>query len=263
MTKPRSPEQKEAKRLYQIKWRAEHKELVAKYAVEYRDRHLEECKAQSNRWKSEHSDQVKAVYDKWLSEHGGGAGRYEDNREYFREYCVKNCERIKSRKAIYQLEHREEIKAKRHAPEYQQRQSERNVIYRAKNKEKLRICNAKWRKEHPEIVKFSVALHQYRVKNSVGADYVTIEKLNARWDYYGRKCYLCGSPASATDHVVPLDKGGTNWPANLRPICRICNSIKHAKWPYSFAAHRARVSTQIAHWCEVLDLVVDSSNYAQ
>jgi 5-methylcytosine-specific restriction endonuclease McrA len=28
--------------------------------------------------------------------------------------------------------------------------------------------------------------------------------------------------------VIPLSVGGTNWPANLRPACRSCNSAKGA-----------------------------------
>ena len=35
---------------------------------------------------------------------------------------------------------------------------------------------------------------------------------------YGRRCWLCGQDGADTvDHVIPLNKGGTNALANLRP----------------------------------------------
>lgn len=40
-------------------------------------------------------------------------------------------------------------------------------------------------------------------------------------------CHLCGQPGADTlDHLVPLSKGGTNDPSNLRPAHRACNSRK-------------------------------------
>ena len=66
----------------------------------------------------------------------------------------------------------------------------------------------------------------------------TTKQRKDRWEVYGSCCYLCGKPAEATDHVVPLAKGGSNWPANLRPICKHCNSTKGSKWPYDFQGAR-------------------------
>lgn len=40
-------------------------------------------------------------------------------------------------------------------------------------------------------------------------------------------CYLCGEPGADTrEHVIPLSKGGTNEPSNIRPAHRACNSGK-------------------------------------
>lgn len=64
----------------------------------------------------------------------------------------------------------------------------------------------------------------------------TEEQWQARLDFYGHRCYLCGCDWDALpigqktiDHVVSLSQGGTNWPSNLRPACGSCNSKKHAK----------------------------------
>jgi 5-methylcytosine-specific restriction endonuclease McrA len=40
----------------------------------------------------------------------------------------------------------------------------------------------------------------------------------------GLVCSLCGVPAEAWDHVVPILIGGPHIDANLRPICQSCNS---------------------------------------
>jgi len=75
---------------------------------------------------------------------------------------------------------------------------------------------------------------QRRARITGASGHVTVEQIQARWDYYGNKCYICGKDAEATDHVIPLSKGGSNWPANLRPICERCNSVKSGRWPYDF-----------------------------
>jgi 5-methylcytosine-specific restriction endonuclease McrA len=61
----------------------------------------------------------------------------------------------------------------------------------------------------------------------------TEEQLQARIDFYGRRCYLCGcdwdalpSKQKHIEHVIPLSRGGTNWSANLRPACESCNLKK-------------------------------------
>lgn len=63
--------------------------------------------------------------------------------------------------------------------------------------------------------------------------------LAARWAMWGGKCWMCGTFATATDHVKPLCKGGSNWPANLRPACKPCNSRKGRRWPIVIASWAA------------------------
>jgi hypothetical protein len=58
----------------------------------------------------------------------------------------------------------------------------------------------------------------------------TTERVRARMAYWGWRCYICGGEFEAVDHVKPLRRGGSNWPANLRPICRTCNSRKSDHW---------------------------------
>lgn len=54
------------------------------------------------------------------------------------------------------------------------------------------------------------------------------EQLAGRIAYYGWACWMCGDPWDQIDHVLPVSKGGSKWPANLRPSCGPCNRKKSA-----------------------------------
>jgi len=131
----------------------------------------------------------------------------------------KFCARAKAYRMAYPEKHRSVVKAYRIA--HPEKVSATNKAYRGAHPEKTREWNTKRR-----------ALH------AGAAGYATTEQRAARWDYYGGKCYICGKDAEAMDHVKPLDKGGGNWPANLRPICGWCNSSKRARWPFDIGKAR-------------------------
>lgn len=58
--------------------------------------------------------------------------------------------------------------------------------------------------------------------------------IRGRWAMWGNICWVCRvAPATETDHVKPLTKGGWHAPCNLRPICKTCNCKKSAKWPFA------------------------------
>lgn len=108
------------------------------------------------------------------------------------------------------------------------------------NKDKVRAKRERWVREN----KARVALYaQERRARETGASGITTPtQLQARIDYYGGLCWVCTKPHEAIDHVISLNKGGTNWPANLRPICTTCNSAKGDKHPVEFLEARAEAS---------------------
>jgi 5-methylcytosine-specific restriction endonuclease McrA len=69
------------------------------------------------------------------------------------------------------------------------------------------------------------------------------ELIQARIDFYGGRCYLCGAGdvALEMDHVIPLSRGGQHVAANLRPACVLCNRRKAAEWPVDTSTAHLRL----------------------
>lgn len=54
------------------------------------------------------------------------------------------------------------------------------------------------------------------------------------------RCPVCGAKLRAynVDHIIPIARGGTNWPHNLQLLCPPCNNRKGAKDPIQFMQER-------------------------
>lgn len=157
--------------------------------------------------------------------------RAADNRRYHEE----NAEKVKAYHARYYAENREKLRLRgaEWYAENREKQKASSAKWSVANKEKVRVNHAKWAVANAEKRR---ATQNRRRARKVGADgNATAEQIAARWEVYGDMCYICGEPAEVTDHVIPLAAGGSNWPSNLRPICRHCNLIKGPRWPYVFS----------------------------
>lgn len=177
-------------------------------------------------------------------------------RESDRRQRAANPERFRDTQARYRDRHRDalrqlwkeryhaspearlaaERKRQRSHPDYKklymQRWRKENAERRAEyakqyyhsRLEYYREKNARWHRLNVERAREINRRHRWKRRNSPGSH--TKDQLLSRWAYYGGRCWLCGAVADTTDHVIPLSGGGTNWPANLRPACRSCNSGK-------------------------------------
>lgn len=122
-------------------------------------------------------------------------------------------------------------------------------------KERSRVRAAKQRKEHPE--KQRQAFKKYynstkgklnnrrgsskrraRARNAEGS--CSREQWLARLAFHKYRCRYCGTPLTVLtaepDHMIPLSRGGTQWPSNLVPACRTCNAKKKNKTFFEFMA---------------------------
>ena len=79
----------------------------------------------------------------------------------------------------------------------------------------------------------SSSLRRARLRGALGT--CTTDQLQARIDFFGGMCSYCRqAPFEHIDHAIPVARGGTNWPSNLRPACGPCNLRKWTKTAMEF-----------------------------
>jgi 5-methylcytosine-specific restriction endonuclease McrA len=123
-----------------------------------------------------------------------------EHREHMRRYRAENPEKVRESKHAYYERNRETILAKSKAR------------YEAKREEIL------------------VKAHEGAVRRRGAPGQLTRAAIRARFEFYGNKCAYCGWPEDLeVEHVIPISRGGANWPANIRPACLPCNRSKATK----------------------------------
>ena len=100
--------------------------------------------------------------------------------------------------------------------------------YRESHREQVRES---WRRTYYKDPSKRIFYRQNRKARELGSGGVcTLEKWIAKFNYYGYRCVYCKIPLTlktvSVDHLIPLVKGGTGWPANLVPSCKLCNCKK-------------------------------------
>lgn len=146
-----------------------------------------------------------------------------------REYSVKNKARIAARRREYATRNAERISEHRRQFRMQHKEllSERNRVYRAANKERLAVTAR-------------ARLHIRRARIFQADGEYTGADIQAQYERQKGRCYYaaCGHSKLGdkyhVDHVVPLARGGTNWPDNIVLACPACNLSKHNRLPHEW-----------------------------
>jgi 5-methylcytosine-specific restriction endonuclease McrA len=130
------------------------------------------------------------------------------------------------------------------------KRQEKHHAWKASNKEYISEYNKQFRRDHPELMK--ARRHAEHVKyphvtriqgirrraRLRGAEgHHTFDDIRAQYKSQNGRCWWCGKSVGDTyhvDHLVPLARGGSNWPNNLVIACPMCNSSKSAKLPHEF-----------------------------
>lgn len=164
---------------------------------------------------------------------------YAENRnlilERQKQYRDENKDAIRERKRVYDENHKEQKR-------------ERGRVWRAKNYDTIRERRQKWSKEHASEVRErsrrwaannpdarNAQHHLRRARMLEAGGSFTASDIESIRKAQGNRCYLCGKSLKRSyhiDHFIPLAKGGTNDPGNLRLACPHCNLTKHDKHPF-------------------------------
>lgn len=119
---------------------------------------------------------------------------------------------------------------------------EERRLERIRTTEELRAKAARrmreWVKANPESAAATRDRRRAREVEAEGS--YTREDVRAILKKQGRSCFYCSGPLTKfeCDHFIPLSRGGTNWPDNLRLSCPPCNYSKGAKLPWEWKPDR-------------------------
>jgi 5-methylcytosine-specific restriction endonuclease McrA len=103
--------------------------------------------------------------------------------------------------------------------------------------ERKRQYMRRWRKENPQTQAAQGRVKKARRRGAPGKH--TAADIQAIGDRQRWRCAWCSTPCRDdyhVDHIVPLARGGTNWPDNLCISCPPCNLRKKARLPHEWAA---------------------------
>jgi hypothetical protein len=171
----------------------------------------------------------------------------ESQRDYQKKDNVKARRSVTNK--VWRKSSPERIaKEKAERTEYRKREyvkvknKQRHTEYRSdpQNQEKARGRTIQWRKANPEKERHHALLKHYRKKNAEGAH--TLEQWKTLLAFFDGKCPCCGKKRVLTrDHIIPLNKGGTNWITNIQPLCRSCNASKQDHHTTDYRPEAARL----------------------
>lgn len=222
-------------------------------ATAYHKKHPEKARAATAAWKAsnievarERNTAQKAEYRKLNPEKvkASGLAWRERNREYLRDLAAK-----------YRAEKPEILKAWRAANSG--KVQEHKARHAAKHSVKCAAAAAAWRAQHPQRHRDNARAYRLanpeavlatgrnrRAREKAAEGSHTAADIRRIYALQKGRCACCGVSVGKkyhVDHIIPLIKGGSNWPSNLQIACPMCNVKKRDKDPVTFMQSLGRL----------------------
>lgn len=137
--------------------------------------------------------------------------------------------KAKARDRAYRAARREQIRA------YDRMRAKRD-------RSKKRVIIDRWIRRNPdrhaELCRVKAHRRRARERGAVGT--FSADDISRITKAQRNRCALCKKKSRrlTVDHIMPLARGGTNWPHNLQMACLQCNRKKNAKDPIAFMRER-------------------------
>ncbi len=176
-----------------------------------------------------------------------------NRKEYFKQYYLKNREKlleyqrndreenpekIKNIKKKYRRKNRDKIKKYNREYEKTENAKERNGRY--ERTDKFKETNENWNKSEKGKASRQRRHFNRQVRERKGINTLTAQEWLDILEDYGYKCAYCGCEFDENnlltkDHIIPISKDGNNVKENMVPACKRCNSKKKDKLDFSLA----------------------------
>ena len=174
---------------------------------------------------------------------------YRDKRRpYFRVYTAKwreeNPDRWRELATASYAKHAEKRRQEKRdirAKDPEKHRAQLRVSYQ--NNKAARAADAKaYRQAKPEIIQMHRRNRKARLRNADGTHSAT--DIGRLFQMQRGLCVACGVSLDLgmhVDHIIPIVRGGSNWPDNIQLLCPHCNVSKGAKLMSEWVAQKAYV----------------------
>ncbi len=167
------------------------------------------------------------------------------NRAYQKLWYDAHKDQVKARVRAWHWAHRD--KSLRASQEYYRSHKDHlnalNRMYWLNHREQVRTMHQRYYRNNPHL--FRLHRLKRRAREAQAEGFWTVADLEAILSRQQGLCAYCACKLQSDmhmDHIIPLARGGSNWPSNLTFSCPYCNRSKNAKTPEEFYAYRARIA---------------------
>lgn len=151
-----------------------------------------------------------------------GTKRKAYDPEQRRAYYLANKEKVAEVSRVWYAKNRESALAK-------------GRVWKSANRERIQQRRRVLLAKNPE--KYRAQVNKRRALKIAAEGFYTGEDVQSQMARQKNRCYWCNVKLSQkyhVDHIVPLSRGGTNWPENLVIACVHCNEARGAKLPHEW-----------------------------